>query len=347
MKFISHSIFPNDEKSGYLQVEYLLKYPLFDIEETLDYIFQDCLPEIKIKKSVVFHNGSALDEQLYQLIKNRLGDHEVITLDCDVRLPETVTKYLIEKYGVFTSQSSLKEKVSDTHLSVIGKAESLLPSIPIFLSCDTLNDYFHCKYLTYYKFCEINGGIPSLLSLISNSTEYFKTLFTKKFDDINLGTSEVRNDRLNNERSFVFKRNGCREVNFEECIPLLKRLWQTRPIDTLDGLKSITIPLSKIDQRFFIYYDKGNPIGTTHCYLSGDGWVRMRGTWVHEKARRQGVANALFEEVKNYAVLNRCETIYTYPRIGSEKFYTALGFIITGAPFAENSNFKYAVCSCV
>lgn len=126
--------------------------------------------------------------------------------------------------------------------------------------------------------------------------------------------------------------DGTSEVSFEDTIPLLRKLWPDKvPTPRFDDtLKRIKVAKSTIQPTFLIHAIDGIPVGTTHAYRTGDGEVRIRGTYVEPEYRRTSIARDLVLEVLK--MFPDCHTAYTYPRVGSEQFYQSLGFEITGGP---------------
>jgi hypothetical protein len=127
--------------------------------------------------------------------------------------------------------------------------------------------------------------------------------------------------------------DGVSEVDYEDCVPLLRKLWPDKvPTPRFDDtLKRIKVPKSTLKPTFLIHAINGIPVGTTHAYRTGDGEVRIRGTYVEPEYRRTSIASDLVLEVLK--LFPDCHTAYTYPRVGSEQFYQSLGFEITGGPF--------------
>jgi GNAT superfamily N-acetyltransferase len=347
LNFLKYRFF-HDKNHGYALVDYLLKYPLVELLETLQWIFDDAFPNFKDEKIMVFSNGSAIDQKLYEMIKPFLPtNHRVMTITeetkGDIDLTHDKFMSLVEKYNLFTAGAySIRDvPINFSNVYVIAAAESLRSEYKvIFLSTDSTNQMFSSKYVAYYEFCNQNGGIPSILSLISSNTPYFKSLFEGidfSKDEINLFDDRFQHGRINNTRWVIKDRNGIRQTSFEENLPLLRRLWPApgQIISPVDGLSTFTIPLSEVSVKFFTYYDNGNPVGTTHVYNLGDGRWRLRGTWVYESYRNQKIASKLFNRVLSYVKSENGVSIETFPRLGTEDFYKYLGFTVSESPFIE------------
>lgn len=55
---------------------------------------------------------------------------------------------------------------------------------------------------------------------------------------------------------------------------------------------------------------------------------RVRGLWVEEDCRRQGVAKQLIHVLESWAAQRGCQKLWTFPRVSSERAYQRLGFQI-------------------
>lgn len=122
-----------------------------------------------------------------------------------------------------------------------------------------------------------------------------------------------------------------RESSYDECLPLLKKLWPNKepipPIDnTLGKIKFVGKDYNLIKPKFFIAILDGTAIACTHAYLTAPDEVRIRGTFCEPVYRKTGVAGKLV----NMAIeaFPGCTLAYTFPRFGVEGFYAKLGFTV-------------------
>ena len=120
-----------------------------------------------------------------------------------------------------------------------------------------------------------------------------------------------------------------KEVSFEECTPLLSKLWSLsrviRPIDNFGGL--LMYPgneIANLNAKYFVYYQNDVGVGTTHSYLIDPDTLRIRGTWVSPDLQNSGIGRQLVEHaIRQYPAIKQ---VVTFPRGGAEKFYESVGF---------------------
>lgn len=130
-----------------------------------------------------------------------------------------------------------------------------------------------------------------------------------------------------------------RESNYNECLPLLQILWPDfetiLSIDnTLCRIKYSGREMAKIKPRYIIALDdNGTKFGTTHAYESGPNELRIRGTYCDPSYRNLGIGKRMINQVID--LFPHCNFIYTFPRLGSEKFYASIGFTISDYCFTE------------
>ena len=135
-----------------------------------------------------------------------------------------------------------------------------------------------------------------------------------------------------------------KEISFEECLPLLKELWPDMetilPVDNIFGLIDFTKKgIAKIKPKFFAAQVNDRYVACTHAYMTNTTDLRIRGTYCQESFRRSGIA----KEVCLYAIKQFTEArmVYTFPRIGAEKFYENLGFSISSQTWPIYKGIKF------
>jgi N-acetylglutamate synthase-like GNAT family acetyltransferase len=134
------------------------------------------------------------------------------------------------------------------------------------------------------------------------------------------------------------------QVSFEECRPLLSKLWPLdyQMFDNIHGrIWFQGNEYALMDLRFFLWMEDGIALATTHLYTTGFGQLRVRGTFVDPECRKKGIAQQLV--LGAIAQFENCHLAYTFPRSGTEQFYKRLGFkIITEAAPSIESVHGYA-----
>lgn len=123
----------------------------------------------------------------------------------------------------------------------------------------------------------------------------------------------------------------CRKSSYDECLPLLKKLWPDKepimPIDnTLGRIKFFGKDYALIKPKYFIGIIEDVPVACTHAYITAPDELRIRGTFCEPTFRKTGIAGQLV----NMALRSfpQCKIAYTFPRSGVEGFYARLGFTV-------------------
>lgn len=136
------------------------------------------------------------------------------------------------------------------------------------------------------------------------------------------------------------------ETDFDGSLPLLRVLWADHPIiapiDNTGGM--ILYPADqwhRIRPRYFLWMDDGEAVGCSHAYNTGNGHVRIRGTYVAESYRKRDIAIRLVRHaMAQFSTENHMA--YTFPRKGTEGFYARLGFVTKMLPRQGPHSFSFA-----
>ena len=83
--------------------------------------------------------------------------------------------------------------------------------------------------------------------------------------------------------------------------------------------------------RFWTAQKNHSIIGVLSAHsLPGNHSVRVRGLWVADEWRRQGVATALLQAAQEWALSQGAEQLWTYPRKEAWPVYEKHGFVMQG-----------------
>jgi N-acetylglutamate synthase-like GNAT family acetyltransferase len=95
---------------------------------------------------------------------------------------------------------------------------------------------------------------------------------------------------------------------------------------------------------FFIgYYDNNKLIGTNSYHYCTDNSLRIRGLWVHNDFRKQGIASNLIKYVIDHK--DQSGYIWAYPRRTSLNIFNSLGFVQTSDWQVSETSEANAYCS--
>ena len=137
-------------------------------------------------------------------------------------------------------------------------------------------------------------------------------------------------------------------ATFAECRPLLGQLWPSG-FDFIDNIHGMIhyagTEYRNMKLQHFLWIQEGQAVGTTHCYTTGFGLVRVRGTYFIPTTRGKGWAKVLVQTALSH--FSDCHMAYTFPRTGTEQFYQSLGFSIRDWPspsFESKHGYGYAEC---
>jgi GNAT superfamily N-acetyltransferase len=131
------------------------------------------------------------------------------------------------------------------------------------------------------------------------------------------------------------------KITFEQILPVWQtHLWPDRT-STIETHSAMTWPYSwpdkEIDMNIFQYtasfwavFDGERIVGVNSGHRSSEVEYRSRGIWVDPDYRGQGIATMLFNLLKNQAVTEGCEMIWSIPRKTALSAYTKAGFMTVG-----------------
>lgn len=136
---------------------------------------------------------------------------------------------------------------------------------------------------------------------------------------------------------------------FRECLPLLELLWENLdtiyPIDNLHtiidcGITSPEVNIETCKLTYCVVEHRNKLIGCSHSFLTSESELRIRGTFILPEYRKCGLGGKMIS-----FLINRNQTVnkvYTFPRVGTEKFYESLGFIVSEKSWNINKGVRYA-----
>lgn len=82
-----------------------------------------------------------------------------------------------------------------------------------------------------------------------------------------------------------------------------------------------------IKPTYIAYFSDDNIIGVESGYKTNIDYYRVRGLWVDENYRREGIATEMIDYLANKS---KEKYLWTIPRENALGFYTKYGFTITG-----------------
>ena len=98
--------------------------------------------------------------------------------------------------------------------------------------------------------------------------------------------------------------------------------------------------LDKANTLFFVAYNKGVPVGMTHCHVA-DGVCRVDYLLVATDCRNKGVGRALILYFVEYCVQNNIENCYLWPDgETAEKIYQEVGFRVVATKQAGRAAYR-------
>jgi len=85
-------------------------------------------------------------------------------------------------------------------------------------------------------------------------------------------------------------------------------------------------------------------VGVNSCHLTKPREMRLRGIWIADAFRGQGLSRHLFEFVDGIAASQGCSRIWSYPRLSAWPFYARAGYrkVSETMPSDENGLHVYA-----
>lgn len=137
------------------------------------------------------------------------------------------------------------------------------------------------------------------------------------------------------------------EVSFADAKIILNKLWPLG-YEFFDNIHAQVLfngreAVTHLKPRYFAWREQNQIVGTTHCYRTGYGRVRVRGTFFDESCRGKGFAQMLV--LGALANFSDCHEAYTFPRTGTERFYQNIGFLPKAPPGPSSESrhgFSYA-----
>ena len=126
------------------------------------------------------------------------------------------------------------------------------------------------------------------------------------------------------------------KIDFKTILPIWKdELWPGR-ISAIESHSAMMITPGQYDMGNFSlplwcygYYINDKLVGVNSSHLCTDGLLRIRGFWVHEFYRRQGIGRKLLSEAVEDAKVNKINGIWAFPRSISWPIFKSLGFVQT------------------
>ncbi|MCP4832515.1 MAG: GNAT family N-acetyltransferase [Gammaproteobacteria bacterium] len=147
-----------------------------------------------------------------------------------------------------------------------------------------------------------------------------------------------------NNKCLLFKR-----IEFSEILPVWQcLLWPDRE-SVIETHSAMAWPCSdnpdEIDMKIFEYqptfwgaYRENKLVGVNSGHRTTLSQYRSRGIWVDPDHRRQGIAQTLFALTEHQAVLEKCEMMWSMPRISALGVYQTHGFICQGNVFETETS---------
>ena len=147
-----------------------------------------------------------------------------------------------------------------------------------------------------------------------------------------------------NNTCLLFKR-----IDFLDILPVWKHhLWPHResPIEThsamtwpySDNTQTIDMSIFEFEPVFWGAFLNHAIVGVNSGHRTTLSQYRSRGIWVDPGHRRQGIAQTLFALTEHQAVLEKCEMMWSMPRISALKSYVKSGFEIQGEKFVTETS---------
>lgn len=125
--------------------------------------------------------------------------------------------------------------------------------------------------------------------------------------------------------------------SFEEVLPIWQdKLWPGRlaaiePTSAIKLLGGYNLEYLR-HTAFFWRLEKNNTIlGVISGFLTEPKYFRIRGIWVDENTRCQGLGSLLFEAVQQKATALNCHTLWSMPRASAKGFYSKMGMTSIGS----------------
>jgi len=137
------------------------------------------------------------------------------------------------------------------------------------------------------------------------------------------------------------------ETDWTEVKPLWsEHLWPLRlsneitPVSSMRFLGGFDTDIKKNRPSFWVAKQDGVVVGTISGFKTDEKQYRSRGIWIHETVRGQGLSLELFRTVQNRAVEQRCNMIWSYPRLTALAAYKKFGFDTVGDIVEDNDPYS-------
>tara|TARA_B100002019_G_C21194099_1_gene560421 strand:+ start:230 stop:679 length:450 start_codon:yes stop_codon:yes gene_type:complete len=95
----------------------------------------------------------------------------------------------------------------------------------------------------------------------------------------------------------------------------------------------------KYTPSFFIAIEDDKIVGVNSGHRTSTTSFRSRGIWVDPNYRNRGISQKLFTAIKETAIKENCDKIWSAPRKSSLSVYENFGFIRTSDFFDKNMEF--------
>jgi len=120
----------------------------------------------------------------------------------------------------------------------------------------------------------------------------------------------------------------------------LNRKSEIKPMSGMQYLGGIDMSIyKKYIPTFFIATINEKIIGVNSGHKTSNSSYRSRGIWVDPKYRNKGVSQQLFSAIKNNAIKEDCNNIWSIPRKGALPAYEKFGFTRTSEFTDKNMEF--------
>lgn len=132
-------------------------------------------------------------------------------------------------------------------------------------------------------------------------------------------------------------------ISFEKILGVwTHQLWPHRrseiePVSWIDSTGTINMQMSLGDPNFWCATENEQMIGVISGFKTDSERYRIRGLWVHENFRKNGIGKALIDVTQKQAATNNCRLIWTMPRQNVWPFYQTLGF----TKYKSTEQFEY------
>ncbi len=147
-----------------------------------------------------------------------------------------------------------------------------------------------------------------------------------------------------NNSGLLFKK-----IQFSEILPVWKNnLWPQRE-SLIETHSAMTWPFQgdpePIDMKIFEFnpvfwgaYLDNKLVGVNSGHKTSHTQYRSRGIWVDINHRRQGIAQTLFTLTQHQAQIEKCDMMWSMPRISALGVYLTHGFICQGNTFGTETS---------